>query len=91
MQKYISGPKLKGIKMVPPGVHMLSCNSVSRQGEFSVTTSFFISLASGQVQSFCGQCILLHTPKHQFQLESQACIFKVDALVTCQLVNQCPS
>ena len=49
LQKQITGPKFVGVKMIPPGVHMVSFNSVSSQGDFSPTSSFFVAMEKSQV------------------------------------------
>ncbi|KAL3161609.1 hypothetical protein ABBQ32_010467 [Trebouxia sp. C0010 RCD-2024] len=38
-----------GVKMLPPGTHLVSYNAASRTGDFSPTTSFFVHLAPGEV------------------------------------------
>ena len=35
--------------MLPPGTHLISYNTVSRQGDFSPTSSFFVSLKQSEV------------------------------------------
>ena len=49
LQSYVAGAKFKGVKMLPPGMHMVSYNATSRTGDFSPTTSFFVHLAVGEV------------------------------------------
>lgn len=48
-QTFLVGPKFKGVKMVPPGTHLVAYNSASGQGDFGPTTCFFAMLKSGQV------------------------------------------
>ncbi|KAK9829455.1 hypothetical protein WJX72_005966 [[Myrmecia] bisecta] len=43
-QSFVVGPKFKGVKMLPPGAHLVSYNAASKQGEFAPTTSFFVVL-----------------------------------------------
>lgn len=49
LQSFVTGPKFKGVKMLPPGTHMVSYNAASRTGDFSPTTSFFVHLTAGEV------------------------------------------
>ena len=49
LQSYVAGLKFKGVKMLPPGTHMVSYNAASRTGDFSPTTSFFVHLTVGEV------------------------------------------
>ena len=49
LQSFVVGPKFKGVKMLPPGPHMVSYNAASRTGDFAPTTSFFVHLAPSQV------------------------------------------
>ena len=49
MQSFVVGPKFKGVKMLPPGTHLVSYNAASRTGDFAPTTSFFVHLAPSQV------------------------------------------
>ena len=50
----MAGPNFLGVKMLPPGPHMVSYNATGqgqqRRQEFGPTTSFFLHLASGQVE-----------------------------------------
>lgn len=48
-QTFLVGPRFQGVKMVPPGPHVISYSAASGQGDFGPTTSFFLFLASGQV------------------------------------------
>ena len=48
-QSFVVGPKFKGVKMLPPGTHMVSYNAASRTGDFAPTSSFFVHLAPSQV------------------------------------------
>ncbi|PRW45575.1 AAR2-like protein [Chlorella sorokiniana] len=48
-QTFLVGPKFKGVKMVPPGTHLVAYNSASGQGDFGPTTCFFATIKSGQV------------------------------------------
>ena len=54
LQNFMAGPKFQGVKMLPPGAHMVSYNAAGRgqqrQQELGPTTSFFLHLASGQVE-----------------------------------------
>lgn len=49
MQSFVVGPKFKGVKMLPPGTHLVSYNAASRTEDFAPTTSFFVHLAPSQV------------------------------------------
>lgn len=49
LQTFLVGPKFKGVKMVPPGTHLVAYNSASGQGDFGPTTCFFAPIRSGQV------------------------------------------
>eukprot|EP00891_Asterochloris_glomerata_P008767 jgi/Astpho2/8767/e_gw1.00128.29.1_t len=53
-QNFMAGPKFQGVKMLPPGAHMVSYNAAGqgqlRQQDFGPTTAFFLHLASGQVE-----------------------------------------
>ncbi len=49
LQSFVVGPKFKGVKMLPPGTHMVSYNATSRTGDFAPTTSFFVHLAQSEV------------------------------------------
>ena len=49
LQSFVVGPKFKGVKMLPPGPHMISYNAASRTGDFAPTTSFFVHLDPTQV------------------------------------------
>ena len=49
LQSYVAGVKFNGVKMLPPGTHMVSYNAASRTGDFSPTTSFFVHLTIGEV------------------------------------------
>lgn len=49
LQSFVTGPKFMGVKMLPPGTHLVSYNAASRTGDFSPTTSFFVHLAPGEV------------------------------------------
>ncbi len=49
LQSFVVGPKFKGVKMLPPGTHMVSYNAASRTGDFAPTSSFFVHLAPSQV------------------------------------------
>lgn len=48
LQTFLVGPKFKGVKMVPPGTHLVSYNASSGHGDFGPTTSFFLTLKAGQ-------------------------------------------
>lgn len=48
-QTFLVGPKFMGVKMVPPGTHLVAYNSASGQGDFGPTTCFFATIKSGQV------------------------------------------
>lgn len=57
LQTFLVGPKFKGVKMVPPGTHLVAYNSASGQGDFGPTTCFFATLKSGQVrEGLRGRC-----------------------------------
>jgi A1 cistron-splicing factor AAR2 len=49
LQTFLVGPKFKGIKMVPPGTHVISYTSSSGQGDFGPTTSFFLTIRASEV------------------------------------------
>lgn len=49
VQSFVVGPKFKGVKMVPPGPHLVSYNAASRTGDFAPTVCFFPYLATSQV------------------------------------------
>ena len=49
LQSFVVGPKFKGVKMLPPGTHMVSYNAASRTGEFAPATSFFVHLGLSEV------------------------------------------
>ena len=49
LQSFVVGLKFKGVKMLPPGTHMVSYNAASCTGDFSPTTSFFVHLTVGEV------------------------------------------
>lgn len=48
-QSFLVGPRFKGVKMLPPGPHLVSYNASSGQGDFGPTTSFWVVLKAGQV------------------------------------------
>ncbi|KZV48923.1 hypothetical protein F511_09711 [Dorcoceras hygrometricum] len=49
-QMFSSGPKFKGIKMIPPGIHFIYYSSSNREGsEFSPIAGFFIDARPSQV------------------------------------------
>ena len=49
LQGFVVGPKFKGVKMLPPGPHMVSYNAASRTGDFAPTISFFTHLETREV------------------------------------------
>lgn len=49
LQAFAVGPKFKGIKMVPPGPHFISCQARGKENEFAPTAGFFVHLESRQV------------------------------------------
>lgn len=49
MQGFVVGPKFKGVKMLPPGPHLVSYNAASSSGGFAPTISFFAYLATSEV------------------------------------------
>ena len=51
LQVFIVGPKFQGVKMLPPGPHMVSYNATGAGGggDFAPTVSFFAHLAAQQV------------------------------------------
>ena len=51
-QTFLVGPKFKGVKMVPPGTHLISYSAASGQGDFGPTTAFFLPIKSGQVRGY---------------------------------------
>lgn len=48
-QTFRVGPKFKGIKMVPPGIHVISYAAADSQGGLGPTTAFFLYARGGQV------------------------------------------
>ena len=50
MQSFTVGPRFKGVKMLPPGPHLVSYNSSSGNGsDFAPTIAFYAHLAPRQV------------------------------------------
>ena len=49
LQSFVVGPLFQGVKMVPPGPHVVSYNSSSGQGNVGPATSFFLHLRGSQV------------------------------------------
>ena len=49
MQTFLVGPKFKGIKMVPPGVHVISYAAADTLGGYGPTTAFFARVRGGEV------------------------------------------
>lgn len=45
---FLVGPKFKGVKMVPPGVHAISYTSAGH-GSYGPTTAFFVNVRGGEV------------------------------------------
>ena len=62
LQMHLVGPKFKGMKMLPPGVHLVAYNSISAQGDFLPATSFFVHLQQRQVAAHL--CIALFSKSH---------------------------
>lgn len=52
MQTFLIGPIFKGLKMIPPGIHLISYASSNAQGSFAPTTAFFIHLHASQVAAW---------------------------------------
>lgn len=51
VQSFIAGPKFMGVKMLPPGAHLVSYNAAEKKGsDFAPTISFFLHIAPKQVQ-----------------------------------------
>ncbi|KAL4439432.1 hypothetical protein ABPG77_008761 [Micractinium sp. CCAP 211/92] len=48
-QTFLVGPKFKGVKMLPPGTHLVSYNASSGRGDFGPATSFFLTVKAGEV------------------------------------------
>ncbi|KAL6778637.1 hypothetical protein ACKKBF_B15545 [Auxenochlorella protothecoides x Auxenochlorella symbiontica] len=48
-QVFLSGPEFKGVKMLPPGPHLVSYCAKGSQGDFGPVTCFFIHPSAGQV------------------------------------------
>lgn len=48
MQTFVVGPKFKGVKILPPGPHFVSCNATSGS-EFAPTLGFFVHMAPRSV------------------------------------------
>jgi A1 cistron-splicing factor AAR2 len=48
-QAFAVGPKYKGLKMVPPGVHFLSWQAAGTDNQFAPTVSCFVHLSGQQV------------------------------------------
>lgn len=48
LQTFLVGPKFKGVKMLPPGTHLVSYNASSGHGDFGPTTSFFLTVKAGE-------------------------------------------
>ena len=50
-QTFVVGPKFKGVKMLPPGPHFISCNATSGSSgtDFAPTLGFFVHLAPRSV------------------------------------------
>lgn len=51
MQSFVVGPKFKGIKMLPPGPHLVYYNAsaAGSSADFAPTVSFYVHIAPGQV------------------------------------------
>lgn len=45
-QAFVVGPRFQGVKMVPPGVHFLSCQAVARDGTAAPAVSTFLDVAA---------------------------------------------
>lgn len=48
-QVFVVGPRFKGVKMIPPGVHFLSYQATSQEGHVSPAVSTFLSLKQRDV------------------------------------------
>ncbi|EIE22542.1 AAR2-domain-containing protein [Coccomyxa subellipsoidea C-169] len=50
-QTFVVGPRFKGVKMLPPGPHFISCNATSGSSgtDFAPTLGFFVHLAPRSV------------------------------------------
>ncbi|KND04783.1 uncharacterized protein SPPG_00487 [Spizellomyces punctatus DAOM BR117] len=46
---WTTGPKFKGLKLIPPGIHFVYYSALSRHGEGSVRTGFFKTFAEREV------------------------------------------
>ena len=53
LQKHICGPKFRGVKMIPSGIHMLSFASPGKQ-DMVFTSSMFCFLSKGAVRVLHG-------------------------------------
>jgi len=49
LQVFLTGPRFCGVKMLPPGVHLLSYQSAGRDGAFSPPVSTLLHLTARQV------------------------------------------
>ena len=49
MQSFTVGPQFKGVKMLPPGPHLISYNASGSSSDFAPTISFYAHLAPRQV------------------------------------------
>ena len=49
LQSFTVGAQFKGVKMLPPGPHLVAYNASSSGGDFAPTVSFFAHLAPRQV------------------------------------------
>lgn len=49
VQVFLTGPRFKGMKMLPPGIHFLSYQAISKDGSLSPPVSTFLHLRSKQV------------------------------------------
>ena len=46
LQSFVAGPKFRGVKMLPPGIHHVAYSAASSQGpDFAPTASFFFQAA----------------------------------------------
>ena len=50
-QVFLTGPRFKGLKMLPPGPHFFFTNASSRMGDFAPTCGFFLWVDPQQVRA----------------------------------------
>lgn len=49
VQRFLCGPKFCGVKMIPPGPHLISYSAVSKEGAVAPTVFFPLFLAARDV------------------------------------------